>query len=101
MIIKINATATNLGRLVIIVIIIGVVLVDWIPLFWLFLTMYINTFRPRKNGHQFPNDILKWIFLNENVWILIKISLKFVLKGPINNIPALARWQAIILINTG
>ena len=35
------------------------------------------------------DDIFKWIFLNENVWISIKISLKFVLKGLINNIPAL------------
>ena len=33
--------------------------------------------------------IFKCIFLNENVWILIEISLKFVPKGPINNIPAL------------
>ena len=32
-----------------------------------------------------PGDI----FLNENVSISIKISLKFVPKGPINNIPAL------------
>ena len=30
-----------------------------------------------------------WNLLNENVWILIKISLKFVAKGPISNIPAL------------
>ena len=37
------------------------------------------------------DDIFKWIFLNENVWILIKISLKFVFKGPINNIPALVQ----------
>ena len=37
----------------------------------------------------FPDDIFKCIFLNENVWIVIKISLKFVLKGPMNNIPAL------------
>ena len=29
------------------------------------------------------------IFLNENVWIQIKISLKFVPKGLINNILAL------------
>ena len=29
------------------------------------------------------------IFLNENVSILIKISLTFIPKGPINNIPAL------------
>ena len=33
----------------------------------------------------------KCIFLNENVWISMKISLKFVPKGLINNIPALAQ----------
>ena len=33
--------------------------------------------------------IFKCIFLNENVWIPIKISLKLVPKGPINNITAL------------
>ena len=69
MIIKINATATNLGRLVIIVIIIGVVLVDWIPLFWLFLTMYINTLRPRKkwpliSKRHFEMDFLEWKCMN-------------------------------------
>ena len=37
---------------------------------------------------------LNCIFLNENVWILIKISLKFVSKGPINNIPALVQIMA-------
>ena len=31
----------------------------------------------------------KYIFLNENVWILLQISLKFVLKGWINNISPL------------
>ena len=41
-------------------------------------------------GCHFPGDIFKCIFLNENVWISIKISL-FVLKGPINNIPALVQ----------
>ena len=35
--------------------------------------------------------IFRCIFLNENVWILIKISTKFVPKGPINNIPALVQ----------
>ena len=35
----------------------------------------------------FADNIFKWIFLNENVSISIKISLKFVPKGPINNIP--------------
>ena len=33
-------------------------------------------------------------FFNENVWISIKISLKFVPKGPINNIPALVQIMA-------
>ena len=34
------------------------------------------------------------IFLNENVWISIKISRTFVPKGPISNIPALFRIMA-------
>ena len=34
-------------------------------------------------------DTFKRIFLNERVRISIKMSLKFVPKGPINNIPAL------------
>ena len=33
-------------------------------------------------------------FLNENVWIPVTISLKFVPKGPINNIPALVQIMA-------
>ena len=49
----------------------------------------VNTSRPRQNGRQFADDTYKCIFLNENVWIPIKISLKFVPKGPINNIAAL------------
>ena len=36
---------------------------------------------------QWGRDIFKCIFFNENVWISIQISLKFVPKGPINNIP--------------
>ena len=51
------------------------------------------------------DDIFKCIFLNENVWISIKISLKFVFKGSINNIPALVQMlgqhQAIIGTNDG
>ena len=45
----------------------------------------------RDNGRHFPDDIFKCIFLNENVSISIKISLKFVPKGQINEIPALFR----------
>ena len=54
----------------------------------------VNTLRPRQNGRHFPDDIFKCIFLNENVWISIKFSLKFVPKGPINNIPALVQMMA-------
>ena len=43
-----------------------------------------NTLRPRQNGRRFADDTFKRIFLNENVKISIKISLKFVPKGPIN-----------------
>ena len=53
-----------------------------------------NTLRPRQNGRHLADDILKCIFLNENVWVSIKISLKFVPKGPINNIPALVQIMA-------
>ena len=36
-----------------------------------------------QNGRHFADDIFKCIFLNENVWIPIKISMKFVPKGQI------------------
>ena len=39
--------------------------------------MYINTLRPEQHGRHFADDIFKCIFLNEKVWIPIKISLKF------------------------
>ena len=50
---------------------------------------FINTLRPRQNGRHFPDNIFKYIFVNENAWILPKISLKFVPKVPIDNNPAL------------
>ena len=54
----------------------------------------VNTWRPRQNGRHFADGIFKCIFLNENVWILIKISMNFVPEGPINNIPALVQIMA-------
>ena len=53
-----------------------------------------NTLRPRQNGRHFADDILKCIFLNENALNLIKISLKFIPKGPINNTSALVQIMA-------
>ena len=55
----------------------------------------VNTLRSRQNGRHFADDTFKRIFLNENVLISIKISLKFVPKGPINNIPALVSIMAL------
>ena len=52
------------------------------------------TLRPRQNGRHFPDDIYKSIFLNENVWFSIKISLKLVSNDPINNMPALVQIMA-------
>ena len=40
------------------------------------------------------DDIFNCIFLNKNIWIAIKISLKFVPKGLIDNIPALVQIMA-------
>ena len=54
----------------------------------------VNTLRPRQNGRHFADAIFMCLFLNENVWIMIKISLKFVPKGPSNNIPALVQIMA-------
>ena len=56
-------------------------------------TMF-NTLRPRQNGRHLADDIFKWIFLNENIWISLKISLKFVPEVRINNIPALVQIMA-------
>ena len=54
----------------------------------------LSTLRPKQNGRHFPDDIFKWIFLNENIWILLRISLKFVPRVRINNIPALVQIMA-------
>ena len=54
----------------------------------------VNSLRQKRNRRHFADDIFKCIFMNENVWIPIKISLKFLPKGPINNIPALVQIMA-------
>ena len=55
---------------------------------------WFNTLRQRQNGCHISDGIFKRISLNENVWNSIEISLKFVSKGPINNIPALVQIMA-------
>ena len=54
----------------------------------------VNTLRPRQNGRHFADDTFKPIFLKENIRNTIKISLKFVPRVPINNIPALVQIMA-------
>ena len=56
--------------------------------------IWFNTLRLRQNGCHFPDDIFKCIFLNENAWISLKISLKFVPKVRIHNIPSLVQIMA-------
>ena len=73
---------------------------DWCPFVprhsWVRLPLSCSweCYGPRQNGRHFADDIFKCIFLNENVWIRFKISLKFVPQGPINNIPALVQIMA-------
>ena len=50
---------------------------------------FLNWLRPRRNKLPFAGHNFKCIFLNENVLISIKVSLKFIPKGPINNNPEL------------
>ena len=53
-----------------------------------------NTLRPRRNRRHFADYIFKCIFMNENAWISNEISLKFVLKDPINNMPSYVQTMA-------
>ena len=66
----------------------------WISLTWVSYPTIVDTLRPRRNGRHFADDIFKRIFLNGNVWIPITISLKYVPKGLIYNIPALVQIMA-------
>ena len=62
-----------------------------------YVCVLLNTWRLRRNGQHFADNTLKHIFFNEHdecIWILNEISLNFVPKGPINNIPALVHIKA-------
>ena len=54
----------------------------------------VNSLRPMQDGRHFADDIFKCIFINENVWVFIIISLKFIPKGPMNDVPALVQTMA-------
>ena len=57
-------------------------------------SLSFSTLRPWQHGCHFPDGIFRCIFLNEDIWIAINISLNFVPKGPIDNIPALVQIMA-------
>ena len=63
------------------------------PFSWQF-----NTLGPRQNGPHSP-AIFKCIFFNENVSILIKMSLKFFPKSLIYNIPTLVQIMDCHLVS--
>ena len=54
----------------------------------------VNSLRPRRNRRHFADGIFKCIFLNENEWSSLRISLKFVPKVRINNSPSLVQIMA-------
>ena len=54
----------------------------------------INWSPPGQSGRHFADDILKCIFMNEKLYILIQISLKFAPGGPIDNTTALVQVMA-------
>ena len=53
-----------------------------------------NTLRPRQNGRYLAANIFKCIFLNENISISLKMSLNFVPKFQINDIPVMVLIMA-------
>ena len=53
--------------------------------------IFLNSLRPRRNRRHFADAIFKCIFLNENEWISLRFSLKFVNRVRINNIPSLVQ----------
>ena len=56
--------------------------------------VYINTLRPRQNGHHVTDNNFKRIFLNINARISTRISRMFVPKGRVNTMPALVQIMA-------
>ena len=60
--------------------------ITWITL------LTLNTLRPEENAWHFANDIFIYIYFTVNVCILVLISPKFVLRGPIG------RWLAFVQV---
>ena len=63
---------------------------------WLCLHVFpvVNSLGPKRNRQHFADNIFNYIFFNENEWISLRISLQFVPKVWINNIPAFVQIMA-------
>ena len=61
---------------------------------WMQCITCLNSSTPGQNGRLFTDDIFRCILINENFCILVKISLNFVPKGPIDSNPALVQIMA-------
>ena len=55
---------------------------------------WVNILRLRQHCRHFTDSVFKCIFFNENISILIQISLKFLSKGPVNKITSLDQIMA-------
>ena len=70
-----------------------------------YMKITFNTLKPERNGHHCADDIFKWIFLINHPCVWTQISVKFVLKGSIDNtgklalVQVMAWWQAITWTN--
>ena len=51
--------------------------------------LFFNSILPGQNGRHFADDIFRCIVVNEKFCLLIKISLKYVPKSPIDSISVL------------
>ena len=56
--------------------------------------MNVFTKRPRQNGRYFADDTFKYIFMTEIFCTSIRISLKFIPKGLIDNKSGLVQVMA-------
>ena len=69
--------------------------IHYVHITWAILYLeYLTHWARDKMAPIFADDIFKCIFLNENMWITIYISLKFVPKCRINSISALVQIRA-------
>ena len=55
----------------------------------------VNSSPPGQNGRHFADSIFRCIFMNEKFCTFIKISVKFVPKGAIDNNPVMMAWRRI------